>query len=188
MDRGVSDADAKPDRPAHVEESIRTLADLHDEHYDRLPPLGRALDAVTANAGRPAFVIALGIVAVGWIALNLTIGATGHAPPDPPPFYYLATATSLFAALMTCLILSTQRREDQLSTRREQLTLELSLLAEQKVSKAIQLLEELRRDSPVIADRRDDDAETLSTPSDARMILDAIVDTHRDSDAGDKAD
>ena len=176
MDRGVSDTDtdARQERPAHLEESVRTLADLHDEHYERLPPLGRALDAVTANAGRAEFVIALAVLAMGWIVLNLAMRAMGRAAFDPPPFSYLQTAVSVLALMMTALILSTQRREDLLSTRREQLTLELSLLAEQKASKAIQLLEELRRDSPVIADRRDDDAETLSTPTDARMILEAI--------------
>lgn len=163
-----------------MQESIRTLADLHDEHYERLPPLGRALDGLTAKAGRPGFVVGLVVVALGWIALNLIMKATGHPPFDPPPFTYLQAAATLFALGMTCLILSTQRREDLLSTRREQLTLELSLLAEQKTSKVIELLEELRRDSPVIADRRDDDAENLSTPSDAKMILDAIKETQPD--------
>ena len=183
MDGGVSEGDTPrgngpaPERPAHVEESVRTLADLHDEHYERLPPLGRALDTVTANAGRPGFVVALAALTAGWIAFNLAMKATGHPPLDPPPFTYLQSVATLFALVMTCLILSTQRREDLLSTRREQLTLELSLLAEQKASKAIQLLEELRRDSPVIADRRDDVAENLSTPSDARMILEAINET-----------
>lgn len=173
----MSDEGPPRDRPAHVEESVRTLADLHDEHYERLPPLGRALDALTAHAGRPGFVISLVALTVGWIAFNLAMRATGHRPLDPPPFAYLQAVATLFALAMTCLILSTQRREDLLSTRREQLTLELSLLAEQKASKAIQLLEELRRDSPAVQDRRDDDAENLSSPSDARMILDAIQET-----------
>ncbi len=173
--------DAPPvERPAHVEESVRTLADLHDEHYERLPPLGRALDGLTATVGRPGFVVGLAFAALGWIALNLIMKATGRPPLDPPPFAYLQAVATLLAVGTTCLILSTQRREDLLSTRREQLTLELSLLAEQKTSKVIQLLEELRRDSPVIADRRDDDAENLSTPTDARMILDAIKETQPD--------
>lgn len=176
-DGAPGEAAPTAERPAHVQESIRTLADLHDQHYEHLPPLGRALDGLTANVARSGFVVGLVIVALGWIALNLLMKATGHPPFDPPPFIYLQAVATLFALGMTCLILSTQRREDLLSTRREQLTLELSLLAEQKTSKVIQLLEELRRDSPVIANRRDDDADNLSTPSDARMILDAIKET-----------
>jgi uncharacterized membrane protein len=165
-------------RPAHVEDSVRTMADLHAEHYERLPALGRTLDALTARAGSPRFVVALVVVMAAWIGINLAMAAAGRKPLDPPPFNYLQTFGTIFALCMTCLILSTQRREDELSTRRERMTLELSLLAEQKASKAIQLLEELRRDSPLVSNRRDEAAETLATPSDPRMIRDAIQESH----------
>ena len=154
------------------------MADLHAEHYDRLPALGRVLDVLTARAGSPYFVIALVVVMATWIGFNLAVAGTGRTPLDPPPFGYLQTVGTIFALCMTCLILSTQRREDALSTRRQQMTLELSLLAEQKASKAIQLLEELRRDSPLISDRHDESAESLATPSDPRMIRDAIQESH----------
>jgi uncharacterized membrane protein len=184
LDGGMSD-EAAPEpqpeqasRPAHVEESVRTMADLHAEHYERMPALGRLLDALTARAGAPHFVIGLLVVMAAWVGLNLAMIAAGLKPLDPPPFGYLQTAGTAFALCMTCLILSTQRREDELSTRRQQMTLELSLLAEQKASKAIQLLEELRRDSPLVSNRRDEHAESLATPSDPRMIRDAIQETH----------
>jgi uncharacterized membrane protein len=156
------------------------MADLHAEHYDRMPALGRLLDVLTARAGAPHFVIGLVLVMAAWIGLNLGMIAAGLKPLDPPPFGYLQTAGTAFALCMTCLILSTQRREDELSTRRQQMTLELSLLAEQKASKAIQLLEELRRDSPLVSNRRDETAETLAMPSDPRMIRDAIQESHED--------
>ena len=38
------------------------------------------------------------------------------------------------------------KREDELATRREQLTLQLAILSEQKAAKIISLLEELRQD------------------------------------------
>ncbi len=165
-------------RPAHVEESVRTMADLHAEHYERFPALGRALDVLTARAGEPGFLISLMALMAIWMGVNLALPLAGLKPLDPPPFGYLQTAGTIFALCMTCLILSTQRREDELSTRRQQMTLELSLLAEQKASKTIQLLEELRRDIPLVSNRRDDHAESLATPSDPRMIRDAIQESH----------
>ncbi len=177
------DATAGQARPAHVEESVRTMADLHAEHYDRMPALGRLLDVLTARAGSPHFVVGLVIVMAAWVGLNLVMIASGLKPLDPPPFGYLQTAGTAFALCMTCLILSTQRREDEISTRRQQMTLELSLLAEQKASKAIQLLEELRRDSPLVSNRRDEAAESLATPSDPRMIRDAIQESHTEKSA-----
>lgn len=176
-------ADPPADRPAHLDENTRALASLHAEHYDRLPTLGRALDGVTRTVARPGFVLGLVVVTVGWIALNVAMRATGYKPLDPPPFNYLEAAGTAFAVVMTCLILSTQRRENQLMTRRDQLTLELSLLAEQKASKTIELLEALRRDSPILKDRPDIDAGVLATPSDPRMILEAIQEARPDLDA-----
>jgi uncharacterized membrane protein len=78
---------------------------------------------------------------------------------------------------MTVLILTTQRREDKLAGLRDQLTLELSILSEQKSAKIIELLEELRRDDPNISDRADKHADALSTPADPDAVLGALKDT-----------
>jgi hypothetical protein len=76
------------------------------------------------------------------------------------------------------LNLSTQRRDDELASYREQLTLELAILGEQKSAKIIELLEELRRDDPTIRDRIDHDAAAMSAPADPQAVLDAIKDSH----------
>ena len=78
---------------------------------------------------------------------------------------------------MTILILTTQRREDELAGLREQLILELAILTEQKSAKIIALLEELRRDAPNISDREDRQAEALSTPADPNAVADALKET-----------
>ncbi len=79
---------------------------------------------------------------------------------------------------MTVLILVTQRREDQLASHREQLTLELGILSEQKAAKIIELLEELRRDMPHVRDRVDEEAVAMSAPADPEAVLNAIKETH----------
>jgi uncharacterized membrane protein len=76
------------------------------------------------------------------------------------------------------LILGTQRRADQLASHREQLTLELAILSEQKSAKIIALLEELRRDHPEVRDRIDPEAHAMSTPADPEAVLEAIQETH----------
>jgi hypothetical protein len=54
------------------------------------------------------------------------------------------------------------------------LMLELAILNDQKSSKTIELLEEFRRDNPMIADRTDNEARAMSTPSDHRAVMDTI--------------
>ena len=121
----------------------------------------------------------------GWILLNLLLPAFGYKAWDDPPFSWLQGATGVAALYMTILILATQRREDQLASHREQLTLELGILSEQKAAKIIELLEELRRDLPDVRNRVDHEAVALSAPADPEAVLNAIKDTQDEMPSND---
>jgi uncharacterized membrane protein len=54
------------------------------------------------------------------------------------------------------------------------MTLEAALMTEQKTRKIIDLLEELRRDSPHVPDRDDSEASQMAAKADPRAVLDAI--------------
>ena len=181
--------DETPILPAHIEETVQAIAKLHADHYARATPLQKLLDATTARAGRPSFIVGVVVLAVMWMTLNGVMIAARLKPLDEPPFFWMQGVVALSALVMTSLILTTQRREDELASHREQLTLELGILSEQKATKIIQLLEELRRDHPQIADRVDLEAEALSTAADPQAVLDAIKETHEamaaDASAGE---
>ena len=89
---------------------------------------------------------------------------------------------SLVSLYMVALVLGTQRREDGLAQQREQLTLELAILSEQKTAKIIQLLEEFRRDNPQIHDRVDQEAETMAQPADPQGVAAAIKEAHAEAE------
>ena len=84
------------------------------------------------------------------------------------------SVAALIAIVITTLILTSQRRKDELSELREQLTLELAIMTEQKSAKLIALMEELRRDSPQLANRVDTEAEQMSAPADPETVLEAF--------------
>lgn len=169
-----------PILPAHIEDTVQAIARLHTEHYRRATPLQRTIDRLTASAGRPRFVAIVTVAVVGWVALNELMLLFGVPPLDKPPFFSMQGVIGLAALYMTMLILTTQRREDELTAHREQLTLELAILSEQKAAKIIELLEELRRDNPHIHDRHDAEAEALSKPADPQAVLEAIQATHEE--------
>ncbi len=170
--------DEPPILPAHIEETVQAIARLHAAHRARASPLQRIVERATARAGRPAFVALLTAGVVAWVALNFAMVAIGRVPFDQPPFFWLQGAVALTALYMTVLILTTQRREDEFTAHREQLTLELAILSDQKSAKIIALLEELRRDDPHIHNRDDAEANLLSTPADPNAVLQAISNTH----------
>jgi uncharacterized membrane protein len=166
-----------PVLPSHIEETIQTIARLNADHYQDATPFQRIVERATALLARPRFVAMLSMAVAGWITLNLFVAAVGLRPVDPPPFAWLASAISLVSLYMVVLILATQRREDELAQHREQLILELAILSEQKTTKVIQLLEESRRDNPLIHNRVDQEAETMAQPADPQSVLDEIKKT-----------
>jgi uncharacterized membrane protein len=167
-----------PNLPEHIEETVRSIAQPHADHNENATLLERALDRVTAFISRPWGLGLITVIVVGWIGLNLVAAAFGVRPIDPPPFLWLGGAVSLVSLFIVLLILATQRRENQLAQRRELLILELTLLGEQKTAKVIQLLEESRRDNPLIRNRADSEAEAMAQPADPNFVVDRIKGTH----------
>jgi uncharacterized membrane protein len=102
------------------------------------------------------------------------------APFDPAPFSWLQGMITTAALYIAILILTTQRRENLLAEHRAQLTLEISMVNEQKTAKLIQMIEQLRRDNPLIENHLDPEAIAMSQPADPQAMLDAIKETHQE--------
>ncbi len=166
-----------PILPAHIEETIQAIAKLHSDHRQEAGALQRMVERLTAWIGRPPFIAAMTAVIIVWISGNLVAILLHISPWDEPPFAWLQGILGLLALYVTVLILTTQRREDQLAGYREQLTLELAILSEQKSAKIIALLEEMRRDSPALKNRIDEEAAAMAVAADPQAVLDAIKDS-----------
>ena len=166
-----------PILPAHIEETIQAIAKLHSDHRMEAGALQRIVERLTGWIGRPRFIASMTAAIILWIGGNLIATLSGAVPWDDPPFAWLQGALGLLAFYVTVLILTTQRREDQLAGYREQLTLELAILSEQKSAKIIALLEEIRRDSPTLKNRIDEEAAAMAVAADPQAVLDAIKDS-----------
>ncbi|HEX4712242.1 DUF1003 domain-containing protein [Phenylobacterium sp.] len=173
-----------PILPEHIEQTIQAIARLHVEHRRGATRLQRAVDGLTRFFGRPRFAGLLAVLILGWIAFNSLAPRGSRAAFDPWPFDALQGLGTMVALFMTVFILITQRRDDQLSELREQLTLELGMLSEQKAAKIIELLEELRRDLPNVHDRVDREATALSRPADPEAVLEVLKGNQAEAAAG----
>lgn len=159
----------------HIDETISTIAKLRAEHQENATVLQRVVDHMAKLLSRPWFIGAISIVVASWIGFNLISGTLGRHAVDPPPFAWLEGAISLTSLYMVILILASQKREDQLAHHREMLILELAILSEQKIAKVIQLMEESRRDNPVLRNRLDPEAETMGRAANTQSVLNAIT-------------
>jgi uncharacterized membrane protein len=168
-------ADEAEPIPAQIEETVQAIARLHAQHESRATPGERLMERVTAVIGRPRFLIWLAISVAAWTLANLAALRLVRGAFDPPPFYWLQGAASLSAFAVTVIILTTQRRAERLAALRAQLTLELAILGEQKTAKVIDLLEEHRRDNPLITDRPDPEARAMAKPADPEAVVEAIA-------------
>jgi uncharacterized membrane protein len=160
--------------PAHVAETVKAIALLHAEHHRKSTLAERWVDKATGSVGRPRFVILLGICAVVWAVTNTLLFEQGRVPPDPPPFAWLELVLTALGLIIAVMILTSQRRADRLANLREQMALEATLLTEQKTRKIIELLEELRRDSPEVPNRKDIEAEQMASKADPHEVLAVI--------------
>ncbi|MEO5867092.1 MAG: DUF1003 domain-containing protein [Sphingomonas sp.] len=169
----VTQRSAGPILPAHIEQTVHAIAELHAEHQRTASAIQRLVERSVRFIGRPRFVGLLTAFVFLWILANSGLSHLGAAF-DTPGFQILQDLGELLGLFITILILITQRRENELVEHREQLTLELAILSEQKSAKIIQLLEEIRRDNPLLRDRDDSEARALSVAADPQAVFDAI--------------
>ncbi len=85
--------------------------------------------------------------------------------------------------MTSLVVLVGQNREAQLEAQRARLHLQVSMLAEQKITKLIALVEELRRDSPSVFNRHDHEAERMQRATDPQAFLGVLKDQDREAES-----
>ena len=170
---GNAGTDTQAELPGHIEQTVQAIARLHDAHEQRATPIERLVDRLTALVARPAFIAATVLSVVVWMVGNIALRRLTGWSFDKPAFPWLQGAGELAAILITTLVLISQRRKDELSELREQLTLELAIMTEHKSAKLIALMEEMRRDDPSLVNRVDSQADEMSQAADPETVLEA---------------
>lgn len=163
----MADEQAAP----HVDATIEELAALYEEHRLSAGQGQRVANYATRLLGRPsASMIVLAAIAL-WIIGNDVAGTLQWTAFERFPFPQLELAATIAALLVAMLVLSTQRHEEELGEKRARLTLQIAVLSEKKIAKVIELLEEQRRENPLLESRPDPEADLMAKPSDPRASL-----------------
>ena len=166
--RGSSAADPVSDQ---VSENVEAVAAAHEQIEQATPHHQRGIVLLATTLVRPWFLFSYLSLGVAWICGNLVAHRAGLQPWDAPPFFWFQGFVTLSSLLTTMVILITQNRQGRLIAQRAHLDLQVNLLAERKITKVIELLEELRRDSPTIKNRYDKVAAAMAQPANPVQVV-----------------
>ena len=152
-------------------ETVDQLAKLYDRHDQRTSRVQRTADRITSALGKPVSLLIIFGTAIAWVIGNYIARSMGSTALEEFPFPDLGFVATIAALLVALLILTTQRHQETLAESRAQLTMHIAMLSERKIAKVIELLEEQRRDNPMLPSRVDTEAAELAEPSDHETTL-----------------
>lgn len=104
----------------------------------------RVADAITRFCGSMTFVYVHAALVGLWLLINTRVLPI-MKPFDPYPFVMLAMAASVEAIFLSTFVLISQNRMSKTSTERDELDLQIDLLAEHEITKLIELTEAIAR-------------------------------------------
>jgi uncharacterized membrane protein len=175
-DAGLKRTDAQETLAQHIEQNIESIVALQRREWEAVGTAQRRVERVGRFIGRPVYLVGmLGVIGF-WVGINV-LKVTAASRWDPPPFELLDGAMTLISLVTTTIVLIAQNRQTKLEQQHTHLALQVSLLTEQKVTKLIGLIEELRRDLPNVKNRHDPHAEAMQESADTVAVVSALRET-----------
>jgi uncharacterized membrane protein len=168
------DTESRSQLPPSVSQNIGTIAEFYARNEEHLSLPQAIIEKISLFFGSPGYVAGIVVFVVCWIAANLVAPNYGWRQLDEPPFFWLQGIVSLNAFIISTTVLIRQNRMAKLAQRHAHLDLQVNLLTEEKSSKIIALLEDLRRDLPGVGAKDDREAAEMAKPADAKAVLSAI--------------
>jgi uncharacterized membrane protein len=158
----------------HIDQNIETVVALQRREWEMTSVSQRRVEQIGRFIGRPVYLVALLCFVVVWVAVNVGLSSMGKTSWDPMPFELLDGLLTLIALVTTTIVLIAQNRQTRLEQQHTHLGLQVNLLTEQKVTKLIHLIEELRKDMPMVRNREDPQATAMQERADAGQVISAI--------------
>ena len=123
----------------HVKSSHRLIQSFEADQLKNRPKFIQIADRLTLLFGSISFFTLNALLFIVWIAIN-----TGSVPLipvfDPYPFILLTMFVSLEAMFLSIIVLMSQNRQGHIFTLREELDMQVNLLAEREITMSLKIL------------------------------------------------
>jgi uncharacterized membrane protein len=120
-------------------ERRKTLGTFRAKANERRSRAERIADGLTGVMGSVPFLIFHVCLFAVWLSINLRL-IPGLSPYDPFPFGLLTMALTLEQSLLTIFIIMSQNRSSEIADLRNEMDLQINIVAEEEISKALRLL------------------------------------------------
>jgi uncharacterized membrane protein len=165
-----------------LRKNIAAVSQMQRQATEARTLQGKIADHITDFSGSMAFVYIHGVWFGLWILLNLGLI---HIPRvtefDPFPFGLLTMIVSLEAIFLSTFVLISQNRLAYASERRAELDLQVNLLAEQKATKVLEMLDEIAKQLDGVSSRfnfrPDPEVQALKVSPEPQEVLQVIEET-----------
>jgi len=151
--------------------NVEAIMGMENQSHHRRSVGERVADAVAYWVGSWAFVVIQSLLLAVWLMVNFIHFA--WQPWDPYPFVLLNLVLSFQAAFATPIILMSENRQARIWDRRNQLDLQINLLAEQENTEQLKLLRLICERLQIPFERAG--ANALEQPIDPGTIIQQIV-------------
>ena len=180
IDNNVEKSAQMANQPAIdvINQNIESILAFYKREEQKLSRSQLFLENSSNIIGQPYFLGLILLFVAFWIIANQVAAVFAGHEFDPAPFIALQGIISLCALITTTIVLIKQNRFAKLEEQRAHLELQVNLLTEQKTTKLINLMEELRHDLPMVKNRYDAEAVALQQPTDTDLVLSAIDEWH----------
>jgi uncharacterized membrane protein len=166
--------DCRHSTSSATRDNIDVVAGFSDEEAATISGWQIAIERISAFCGSAAYFAAVVSFIIIWTGVNTWATRRGWYALDPPPFPWLQGIVSSNALLLTIAVLIRQNRMVRLAVHHAHLDLQINILTEQKVTKVLQLVDELRRELPALRGTPNAEVTALTTPADTGAILEAV--------------
>jgi uncharacterized membrane protein len=168
------DQQSASELPSSAKGNLDLLTSFKDREEAQISGGRQLIERISAFFGSPAyFGFAIAFMFL-WILINGWGSHAGWHPVDSPPFFWLQGLVSCNALLLTVAVLIRQNRMAQAAEHRSHLDLQINLLSEQKVTKILQMVDELQRELTALRVRPDSQMAEMTKPVDAQALMHAI--------------
>lgn len=132
----------------------------------------KVADMLTAQFGTMWFLLFNAIFFVSWLIVNQGL-IPGLPQFDPFPYGLLTTIVSLEAIFLAIIVLISQNRAARIADLREEIDLQINIIAEEEITKTVSLLVMLLKKNGIDVSH-DPDVQMMIQPTDTQRIEKSI--------------